>query len=90
LETVILRDNKFTDLTGEQLVFSTKKNRNLRKIPLDKNIMKFKFIKEIESQCSENRNDQEKQKLPEFKQQISLLQGQKMPKVRNKIMKELE
>ena len=76
LEQLIMRDNSLGNTAAEALYYLVKQKRNLWKLPLDMNMIKYGTLLDIEKECKKNKRYAAlmTNSLPHIKQEISRLE----------------
>ncbi|CDW88755.1 leucine rich repeat family protein [Stylonychia lemnae] len=82
LEQLNLRDNNLGLECGDAFLFLVQQKRNLWKLQLDMNMIKYVNLMEIEKTCKKNKRNAKQLYIPDIKKQIYHYQGQKDPNVK--------
>lgn len=73
LETLLLKNNRLYDESGQAICSLLSQNRTLTKVCLEKNSMKVKYQLDVDFLCVQNREFNKKNVLPRFKDELHWL-----------------
>jgi len=79
LEQLLLKENNLSLESGDALLFLVKEKKNLWKVQVNLNMIRYQTQVEIEKVCKRNKATVKRVNLPEIKEEIKELHTQNIP-----------